>query len=69
MTTFTTQDRQDAQRDTFKEFAVGKYVIRFYKTDHVWTCTMTEDMLDKVLKIANPVVEDWDAPILLDGKL
>jgi hypothetical protein len=49
----------------FKEFAVGKYVVRFYKTDHVWTCTMTEDMLNKVIQIANPVVEDWDAPILL----
>jgi hypothetical protein len=49
----------------FKEFVVGKYVVRFYKTDHVWTCTMTEDMLNKVIQIASPVVEDWDAPILL----
>jgi len=69
MTTFTTQDRQDAQRATFKEFAIGKYVVRFYKTDHVWTCTMTEDMLDNVLKIANPVVEDWDSPTILGDKL
>jgi hypothetical protein len=53
----------------FKEFAIGKYVVRFYKTDHVWTCTMTEDMLDKVIKIANPVVEDWDAPIILSDNL
>lgn len=69
MTTFTTQDRQDAERVSFKEFAIGKYVIRFYKTDHVWTCTMTEDMLDKVLKIANPVVEDWDSPVILGDNL
>jgi hypothetical protein len=32
----------------FKEFAIGKFVLRFYKTDHVWTCTVTEDMLDEV---------------------
>jgi hypothetical protein len=32
----------------FKEFAIGKFVLRFYKTDHVWTCTMTEDMLNEV---------------------
>jgi hypothetical protein len=35
---------------TFKEFAIGKFVLRFYKTDHVWTCTATEDMLDEVTK-------------------
>jgi hypothetical protein len=35
---------------TFKEFAIGKFVLRFYKTDHVWTCTMTENMLDEVSK-------------------
>jgi hypothetical protein len=35
---------------TFKEFALGKFVLRFYKTDHVWTCTVTEDMLDEVKK-------------------
>ena len=34
----------------FKEFAIGKFVLRFYKTDHVWTCTMTENMLDEVTK-------------------
>jgi len=34
----------------FKEFAIGKFVLRFYKTDHVWTCTVTEDMLDEVKK-------------------
>jgi hypothetical protein len=34
----------------FKEFAIGKFVLRFYKTDHVWTCTVTEDMLDEVSK-------------------
>jgi len=34
----------------FKEFAIGKFVLRFYKTDHVWTCTATEDMLDEVKK-------------------
>ena len=56
---------KDLRMNTFKEFAIGKYVLRFYKTDHVWTCTMTEEMLDQVLKIANPVVEDWEAPVLL----
>jgi hypothetical protein len=34
----------------FKEFGFGKFVLRFYKTDHVWTCTATEDMLDQVKK-------------------
>ena len=34
----------------FKEFAISKFVLRFYKTDHVWTCTMTENMLDEVSK-------------------
>jgi uncharacterized Zn finger protein len=34
----------------FKEFAIGKFVLRFYKTDHVWTCTVTEGMLDEVSK-------------------
>jgi len=34
----------------FKEFGIGKFVLRFYKTDHVWTCTVTEDMLDEVKK-------------------
>ena len=59
MTTFTTQDRQDAQRATFKEFPVGNFVMRFYKTDHVWTCTVTEDMLDAVIKIAKPLSEEY----------
>jgi hypothetical protein len=36
--------------NAFKEFAIGKFVLRFYKTDHVWTCTVTEDMLDEVKK-------------------
>ena len=27
----------------FKEFAISKFVLRFYKTDHVWTCTINED--------------------------
>ena len=43
----------------FKEFPVGNFVMRFYKTDHVWTCTVTEDMLDKVIKIANPFSEEY----------
>jgi hypothetical protein len=34
----------------FKEFAIGKFVLRFYKTDHVWTCTVMENMLDEVTK-------------------
>jgi hypothetical protein len=36
--------------NAFKEFAIGKFVLRFYKTDHVWTCTATENMLDEVKK-------------------
>ena len=36
--------------NAFKEFAIGKFVLRFYKTDHVWTCTVTENMLDEVKK-------------------
>lgn len=59
MTTFTTQDRQDAQRVTFKEFTIGNFALRFYKTDHVWTCTVTEDMLDEVIKIAKPLSEEY----------
>jgi hypothetical protein len=35
----------------FKEFPIGKFACRFYKTDHVWTCTMTEDMLDEIIKL------------------
>ena len=44
---------------TFKEFPVGNFVMRFYKTDHVWTCTVTEDMLDEVIKIAKPLSEEY----------
>ena len=55
--------------ESFKEVPIREFVLRFYKTDHVWTCTMTEDMLDQVIKIANPVVEDWDAPTIIgNGK-
>ena len=43
----------------FKEFPVGTFVMRFYKTDHVWTCTVTEDMLDEVIKIAKPLSEEY----------
>ena len=43
----------------FKEFPVGLFVMRFYKTDHVWTCTVTEDMLDEVIKIAKPLSEEY----------
>ncbi len=45
--------------DTFKEFSVGTFVLRFYKTDHVWTCTVTENMLDEVIKIAKPLSEEY----------
>ena len=41
-------DAIEVFKPLFKEFAIGKFVLRFYKTDHVWTCTMTENMLDKV---------------------
>jgi hypothetical protein len=34
----------------FKELPIGTFVLRFYKTDHVWTCTVTENMLDEVSK-------------------
>ena len=43
----------------FKEFPVGTFVMRFYKTDHVWTCTVTEDMLDEVIKISKPLSEEY----------
>ena len=43
----------------FKEFPVGLFVMRFYKTDHVWTCTVTEDMLDEVIKTAKPLSEEY----------
>jgi hypothetical protein len=43
----------------FKEFPVGTFVMRFYKTDHVWTCTVTEDMLDEAIKIAKPLSEEY----------
>ena len=43
----------------FKEFPVGGFVMRFYKTDHVWTCTVTENMLDEVIKIAKPLSEEY----------
>jgi hypothetical protein len=43
----------------FKEFPVGTFVMRFYKTDHVWTCTVTEDMLDEVIKIAKPLSKEF----------
>jgi hypothetical protein len=49
----------DAQMNTFKEFPVGTFIMRFYKTDHVWTCTVTENMLDEVIKIANPLSEEY----------
>ena len=52
------QERQEMP--TFKEFLIGSsYVLRFYKTDHVWTCTITEDMLDEVIKIAKPLSEEF----------
>ncbi len=44
---------------SFKEFPVGTFVMRFYKTDHVWTCTVTEDMLDEAIKIAKPLSEEY----------
>ena len=43
----------------FKEFPVGTFVMRFYKTDHVWTCTVTEDMLNKAIKIAEPLSDEY----------
>jgi hypothetical protein len=45
--------------NTFKEFPVGTLVMRFYKTDHVWTCTVTEDMLNKAIKIAKPLSDEY----------
>jgi hypothetical protein len=49
----------EPQMNTFKEFPVGTFIMRFYKTDHVWTCTVTENMLDEVIKIANPLSEEY----------
>jgi hypothetical protein len=59
----------------FKEFAIGKFVLRFYKTDHVWTCTVTEDMLDEVkkelalqrLSDIGQEIEDRDSAIYATG--
>jgi hypothetical protein len=45
--------------NTFKEFPIGTLVMRFYKTDHVWTCTVTEDMLNKAIKIAKPLSDEY----------
>ncbi len=45
--------------NTFKEFPVGTLVMRFYKTDHVWTCTVTEDMLNEAIKIAKPLSDEY----------
>ena len=45
--------------NTFKEFPVGTLVMRFYKTDHVWTCTVTEDMLNKAIKIVKPLSDEY----------
>jgi hypothetical protein len=49
----------EREMNAFKEFPVGTFVMRFYKTDHVWTCTVTEDMLDEVIKIAKPLSEEY----------
>jgi len=45
--------------NTFKEFPVGTLVMRFYKTDHVWTCTVTENMLNEAIKIAKPLSGEY----------
>ena len=45
----------------FKEFPVGTFVMRFYKTDHVWTCTVSENMLNDVIKIAKPLSDEYIA--------
>ena len=42
----------------FKEVPVGEFALRFYRTDHVWTCTVTEDMLDRVVEIAKPLSDE-----------
>jgi hypothetical protein len=33
-------------KQMFKEFQLGNYVLRFYKVDHGWVCTLDEDVLD-----------------------
>ena len=38
----------------FKEIPVGKFSLRFYKTDHVWTCTINEDVLNEIRELTRP---------------
>lgn len=33
----------------FKEISIGGLVYRFYKTDHVWTCTVVESQLNETI--------------------
>ena len=32
--------------NTFKEFKIGDFVLRFYKVDHGWVCTLNEEVVD-----------------------
>ena len=38
----------------FKEIPIGKFSLRFYKTDHVWTCTINEDVLNEIRELTRP---------------
>ena len=38
----------------FKEVPIGKFSLRFYKTDHVWTCTINEDVLNEIRELTKP---------------
>lgn len=48
-------NRKHAEMIAFKEIPIGKFILRFYKTDHVWTCTINENALDAIIKIAKPL--------------
>ena len=38
----------------FKEIPIGKFSLRFYRTDHVWTCTINEDVLNEIRELTGP---------------
>jgi predicted small metal-binding protein len=38
----------------FKEIPIGKFSLRFYRTDHVWTCTINEDVLNEIRELTRP---------------
>lgn len=54
MTTFTTQDRISAT--PFEEYCLDdKYVLRFYRVDHVLACTIDEQMAEELHKVVDEI--------------